>query len=93
MSKTNLKSVLDDMFEKTESELCGNIAWADVDQKLALVDFFKELQTAKDLIVKKYETTCERNCTVPWSWEKFTCLLQKKYSTGRKLFNDGWVKC
>ena len=43
MSKTNLKSVLDDMLEKTESELCGNIAWADIDQKLALVDFFKEL--------------------------------------------------
>ena len=41
MSATNLKSVLDDMFEKKERELCRNIASADVDQKLALVDFLK----------------------------------------------------
>ena len=68
MSKTNLKSVLDDMLEKTESEVSGNIAWADVDQKLALVDFFKELRSAKDLIVKKYETTCER--------EKLHCAME-----------------
>ena len=68
MSKTNLKSVLDDMLEKTESEVSGNIAWADVDQKLALVDFFKELRCAKDLIVKKYETTCER--------EKLHCAME-----------------
>ena len=40
MSMTNMKSVLDDMFEKKESELYSNIASADVDQKLALVDFF-----------------------------------------------------
>lgn len=60
MSKTNLKSVLDDMLEKAESELCGNIAWADVDQKLALIDFFNELRSAKEVIVKKYESTCER---------------------------------
>lgn len=60
MSKRNLKSVLDDMLEKTESELCGNIAWADVDQKLALIDFFNELRSAKEVIVKKYESTCER---------------------------------
>ena len=46
MSNTNLKSVLDDMLEKTESELCGNIAWADVDKKLALIDLFKELRSA-----------------------------------------------
>ena len=43
MSVTNMKSVLDDMFEKKESELYSNIASANVDQKLALVDFFKEL--------------------------------------------------
>ena len=55
MSMTNMKSVLDDMFEKKESELYSNIASADVDQKLALVDFFKELRSAKDLIVKKYD--------------------------------------
>ena len=67
MSKTNLKSVLDDMLEKTGSELYGNIAWADVDQKLALIDFFKELRSAKDLIVK-YETTCER--------EKLHCAMK-----------------
>ena len=60
MSVTNMKSVLDDMFEKKESELYSNIALADVDQKLAVVDFFKELRSAKDLIVKKYEATCER---------------------------------
>ena len=60
MSATNLKSILDDMFEKKEFELYGNIACADVDQKLALTDFFKELRSAKDLIVKKYEATCER---------------------------------
>ena len=58
MSKTNL----------TESELYDNIAWADVDQKLALIDFFKELRSAKDLIVKKYETTCER--------EKLHCAMK-----------------
>ena len=50
-----MKSVLDDMFEKKESELYSNIASANVDQKLALVDFFKELRSAKDLIVKKYD--------------------------------------
>lgn len=55
MSMTNMKSVLDDMFEKKESELYSNIVSADVDQKLALVDFFKELRSAKDLIVKKYD--------------------------------------
>lgn len=60
MSATNMKSVLDDMLEKKESELYSNIALACVDQKLALVDFFKELRSAKDLIVKKYEATCER---------------------------------
>ena len=49
MSATNLKSILDDMFEKKEFELYGNIASADVDQKLALTDFFKELRSAKDL--------------------------------------------
>jgi len=42
--------------------------WADVDQKLALIDFFKELQSAKDLILKKYETTCER--------EKLHCAMK-----------------
>ena len=63
-----MKSVLDDMLEKTESELYGNIAWAGVDQKLALIDFFKELRSAKDLIVKKYETTCER--------EKLHCAMK-----------------
>ena len=60
MSETNMKSVLDEMFEKKEWELYGNIASANVDQKLALEDFFKELRVAKDLIVKKYEATCER---------------------------------
>ena len=55
MSMTNMKSVLDDMFEKKESELYSNIASADVDHKIALVDFFKELGSAKDLIVKKYD--------------------------------------
>ena len=52
MSMTNMKSVLDDMFEKKESELYSNIASADVDQKLALVDFF---------------VICERfNCKEVW---------------------------
>ena len=60
MRSTNMRSVLDDMFEKKESELYSNIPSADVGQKLALVDFFKELGSAKDLIVKKYEATCER---------------------------------
>lgn len=31
MFKINLKLVLDDMLEKIESELCGNIVWVDVD--------------------------------------------------------------
>ena len=48
--------------------LYGNIAWADVDQRLALIDFFKKLRSAEDLIVKKYETTCER--------EKLHCAIK-----------------
>ena len=55
MSMTYIKWVLDDVFEKKESELYSNIASADVDQKLALVHFFKELRSAKDLIVNKYD--------------------------------------
>ena len=68
MSATNLKSVLDDTFEKKESELYGNIAWPDIDQNLALMDFFKELRSAKDLIAKKYEATSER--------QKFHCTME-----------------
>ena len=68
LAVTNLDTVLDTIFKEKEFQLYCKIGRADVGEKVALMDFFKELRSAKGKLIRKYKASDE--------WEKLRCDLQ-----------------
>jgi hypothetical protein len=64
---TNLDTVLDIFFKEKEFQLYCKIDRADVGEKVALMDFFKELRSAKGKLIRKYKASDEwENYNVIW---------------------------
>ena len=59
VEKTKVDTVLDEVFKKTEFKLYCKLDRADIGEKLALMDFFKELRIAKDKLICKYKASDE----------------------------------
>ena len=68
LAVTNLDTVLDTIFKEKEFQLYCKIDRADVGEKVALMDFFKELRSAKGKLIRKYKASDK--------WEKLRCDLQ-----------------
>ena len=60
IASTNLSVILDETFNQKEFEIYSSISSCNVDQKLAVMDFFKELRTAKEQLIRKYAAANDR---------------------------------